>query len=121
VAGRATLNILPLAIEAEAAAGPRRLRHALPAAPAVSTEGATDLIDRPMSQHEGALFDAVRVMGTMILDLGGDAKILRARLTSARDTAEGLGNPQTAATLDFLISALFPPPGTPAKPSFKIV
>ncbi len=78
-------------------------------------------IDRPMSQHEGALFDAVRVLATSVLDLGADAKLLRTRLTAARDKADAVGNKQSAATLDFLVDALFPPPDVPPKPSFRIV
>ena len=46
--------------------------------------------DRPISEHEGALFDAVRVLGTVVLDLGADAGVLRQRLTAARDAAEAL-------------------------------
>lgn len=78
-------------------------------------------IDRPMSQHEGALFDAVRVLAASVLDLGADAHILRTRLTAARNAADALGNGQSAATLDFLIKALFPPPDAPPKPSLHIV
>jgi hypothetical protein len=78
-------------------------------------------IDRPISEHEGALFDAVRVLATIVMDLGADAKILRERLTAARDTADSLGNTHGAATLEFLIDALFPAPDPAPKPSFRIV
>ena len=77
--------------------------------------------DRPMSEHEGALFDAVRVLGTVVLDLGADASILRQRLTTARDAAEALGNKHGAETLEFLIGALFGSPEPSPKPSFRIV
>jgi len=79
--------------------------------------------DRPMSEHEGALFDVVRVLGTTVLGLGADPKILTDRLTEARDAASALGNLHAAATIDFLINALFPQMApTPApKPSFRIV
>jgi hypothetical protein len=78
-------------------------------------------IDRPMSQHEGALFDAVRVLAASVLDLGADAEVLRSRLMAARDAAEAQGNQHSAATLNFLIVALFPQPDAPPKPSFRIV
>ena len=78
-------------------------------------------IDRPISEHEGALFDAVRVLATIVMDLGADAKVLRERLTAARDEADTRGNKHGAATLDFLIGALFPAPDPAPKPSFHIV
>jgi hypothetical protein len=77
--------------------------------------------DRPISEHEGALFDAVRVLGTAVLDLGADASILRQRLTTARDAAESLGNKHGAETLDFLIGSLFGAPEPSPKPSFRVV
>jgi hypothetical protein len=77
--------------------------------------------DRPMSEHEGALFDAVRVLGTTILDIGADPKVLNSRLTEARNSAHALGNTHGAATIDFLINALFPQTGPAPKPSFRIV
>ena len=77
--------------------------------------------DRPMSEHEGALFDAVRVLATTILDLGADANVLRTRLTTARDAAESLGNRHGAETLEFLIGALFAPPDPTPKPSLRVV
>jgi len=78
-------------------------------------------IDRPMSEHEGALFDAVRVLATIVLDLGADAAVLRARLTAARDAADSMGNRHGAATLEFLIGALFAPPDPAPKPSLRVV
>ena len=77
--------------------------------------------DRPISEHEGALFDAVRVLGTVVLDLGADASILRQCLTTARDAAEALGNKHGAETLDFLIGSLFGAPEPSPKPSFRVV
>ena len=77
--------------------------------------------DRPISEHEGALFDAVRVLATVVLDHGADATILRQRLTAARDAADSLGNKHGAETLDFLISSLFGAPDPSPKPSFHIV
>ena len=78
-------------------------------------------IDRPMSEHEGALFDAVRVFGTTLLDMGADKNALNGRLTEAMDSAEKLGNKNGAALLGFLIRALFPAPEPAPKPSFRIV
>jgi hypothetical protein len=77
--------------------------------------------DRPMSEHEGALFDAVRVLATTVLDLGADPKILNERLTQAQGAADSLGNVRSAATLGFLIQTLFPAAGPAPKPSFRIV
>jgi hypothetical protein len=77
--------------------------------------------DRPMSEHEGALFDAVRVLATTILDLGADPKILNERLMQAQSAADSLGNARSAATLGFLIQTLFPSAGPAPKPSFRVV
>jgi hypothetical protein len=77
--------------------------------------------DRPMSEHEGALFDAVRVLGFTILDLGADPKILTDRLIEAQNAAEALGNKHGASTIGFLIGALFPSPAPAPKPSFRVV
>jgi hypothetical protein len=77
--------------------------------------------DRPISEHEGALFDAIRVLATVVLDLGADANILRQRLTAARDAADSLGNKHGAETLDFLIGSLFGAPDSGPKPTLRIV
>jgi hypothetical protein len=78
-------------------------------------------MERPMSEHEGALFDAVRVLGATVLDMGADAGVLNRRLTEARESAEKLGNKNGASLLGFLIRALFPAPEPAPKPSFRIV
>jgi len=77
--------------------------------------------DRPMSQHEGALFDVVRVLGTTVLELGADPKKLNERLSEVRRNAENLGNRHGADTIGFLIGALFPELAPPPKPSFRVV
>ena len=66
--------------------------------------------DRPLSEHEGALFDAVCILARTLLELGADPKILNERLSEAMRNADALGNPHGAATLGFLIRALFPSP-----------
>jgi hypothetical protein len=81
--------------------------------------------DRPLSEHEGALFDAVCILARTVLELGADPKILNERLAEAMRNADAVGNTHGAATLGFLVSALFPSPdpapeaGT--KPSLRIV
>jgi hypothetical protein len=77
--------------------------------------------NRSISEHEGALFDAVRVLATVVLDLGADGNILRERLTAARDMADSLGNKHGAATLDCLIGLLFAAPDPVPKPSLRII
>jgi len=81
--------------------------------------------DRPLSEHEGALFDAVCILARTVLELGADPKILNERLAEAMHGAEALGNLHGAATLGFLIQALFPSPDSDpapgAKPSLRIV
>jgi hypothetical protein len=79
--------------------------------------------DRPLSEHEGALFDAVCILARTVLELGADPKILNQRLNDAMQSAEVVGNPHGAATLGFLIRALFaaPDPEPNAKPSLRIV
>jgi hypothetical protein len=79
--------------------------------------------DRPLSEHEGALFDAVCILARTVLELGADPKILNERLNAAMSGAEAQGNAHGAATLGFLIGALFPSSGPEpgAKPSLRIV
>ena len=83
----------------------------------------TDLPDRPMTEHEGALFDAVCILARTVLELGADPKVLNERLTEAMRNAEALGNLHSAQTFGFLIRALFPSsdPEPGPKPSLRIV
>jgi hypothetical protein len=78
-----------------------------------------------MSEHEGALFDAVLALAATMLEMGADKGALRARLENARAATDARGNVNGAATLDFLMSSLFGPSDPvidPApKPSFRIV
>jgi hypothetical protein len=85
------------------------------------TPGCKVRADRPMSEHEGALFGAVYVLGMSVLELGADPKVLRGRLSEEKRRAEDLGNSHGAATLDFLISALFGPSAPEPKPLLRIV
>ena len=79
--------------------------------------------DRPLSEHEGALFDALCILARTVLELGADPKILNDRLAEAMHTTEARGNSHGAATLGFLIHALFPSPDPEpgARPSLRIV
>ena len=77
--------------------------------------------DRPLSEHEGALFDALRVLGVTVLELGADPDKLRERLTDEMKRTEGLGNHHGAATLGFLITAMFGRPDPEPRPSLRIV
>jgi hypothetical protein len=77
--------------------------------------------DRPLTEHEGALFDAVSVLGATVLDLGTDPKKLRDGLTDKMNRAEELGNANGAATLGFLIAAIFGSPVPEPRPSLRIV
>ena len=82
---------------------------------------------RPMSEHEGALFDAITVLAVTLLNMGADPEQLRCRLSNARAAADALGNRHGTATLDFLIDGIFKPldplkpSDPPSKPSFRIV
>jgi hypothetical protein len=80
---------------------------------------------RPMSEHEGALFDAVLAIAATMLEMGANRDAFRARLEKARAETDARGNHNGAATLDFLMSNLFPssdPSPDPARrPSFHIV
>ena len=77
--------------------------------------------DRPLSEHEGALFDALRVLGVTVLELGADPDRLRERLTVEMKRTEELGNHHGAATLGFLITAIFGRPDPEPRPSLRIV
>jgi len=74
-----------------------------------------------MSEHEGALFDALLAIGASVLELGADPEKLKGRLADARAAADGLGNRRGVETLDFLMDSLFKPADPPTKPSFRIV
>jgi len=79
--------------------------------------------DRPLSEHQGALFDALCILARTVLELGADPKILNQRLDEAARNAEAMGNAHGAETLGFLIRALFPSPDPEpsAKPALRIV
>jgi hypothetical protein len=77
--------------------------------------------DQPMSEHEGALFSAVYVLGMSVLELGADPNVLRGRLSEEMRRAEDLGNAHGAATLGFLINALFGASSSGPKPFLRIV
>jgi hypothetical protein len=74
-----------------------------------------------MSEHEGALFDAVQAIAATLMELGADPEKLKGRLATARATADTLGNRHGVETLDFLMDSLFKPSEPPTKPSFRIV
>jgi len=79
-------------------------------------------VDRPLTEHESALFDAVSILARTVLDLGADPKTLEERLTAAMHSAEALGNSRGAQTLEFLIRALVAPdPGPGPKASLRVV
>ena len=79
--------------------------------------------DRPLTEHEGALFDAVCIIARTVLDLGADPKILNERLMEAMRSAEARDNSHGAKTLGFLIRTLFAPsdPAPGHRPSLRIV
>lgn len=77
--------------------------------------------NRPMSEHEGALFDAVLAIAATLLESGANREALKARLMKAREATDALGNRHGAATLDFLMEGLFSSTEPPPKPSFRIV
>jgi hypothetical protein len=74
-----------------------------------------------MSEHEGALFDAVLALAATVLEMGANPQALRAKLDAARNAADTLGNRHSVETMEFLISSLFPSADPPSKPSFRIV
>ena len=77
--------------------------------------------NRPMSEHEAALFDAVVALAATMLELGADGPKLQARLSAARDAAGALGNHRSVETMEFLIRSIFlSQPGTP-RPTLRIV
>ena len=63
------------------------------------------------------------ILARTMLELGADPKVLNDRLAEAAHGAEALGNKHGAATLNFLIGALFPSPDPEptAKPTLRIV
>lgn len=77
--------------------------------------------DRSLTEHEGALFDAVCILGRTVLELGADPRVLNSRLDEAMRNAEALGNSRSAETLGFLIAALFAAPEQGPKPTLRLV
>ncbi len=76
---------------------------------------------RPISEHEGALFDAVLAIAATLLEMGADPGPLREKLSLARSTADARGNRHGVETLDFLVAGLFNPAAPPPKPAFRVV
>jgi hypothetical protein len=76
---------------------------------------------RPMSEHEGALFDALLAIAATVLEMGADPEKLKARLAECRAAADALGNRHGVETLDFMTDSLFKPTEPPTKPAFRIV
>ena len=76
---------------------------------------------RPMSEREGAMFDALLAIGATVLEMGANPDRLREKLGSARAAAEALGNHLGAETIDFLIAGLFQPEQPPVKPTLRVV
>jgi hypothetical protein len=67
--------------------------------------------ERPMSEYESALFQAVLVIGHTLLKAGNiNESELLSGLTEARTRAEEAGRTNEAATLGFLIKFLGEPP-----------
>ena len=77
--------------------------------------------DRPLTEHEGALFDAVCILARTMLELGADPKVLNDRLSVAMRNAEALGNARGAETLGFLMAALFTGPEQGSTPTLRLV
>ena len=77
--------------------------------------------DRPLTEHEGALFDAVCILARTVLELGADPNVLNERLGEAMRNAETLGNARGAETLGFLIGTLFSAPDQGPKPTLRLV
>jgi hypothetical protein len=75
--------------------------------------------DRPMNEYEGALYEAVRVLGLAIIEMGGNRLAIQAGLEEMRDAANGHGEKNGAAILDHLCRALSDAPVAyqPAKPN----
>jgi hypothetical protein len=67
--------------------------------------------DQPMSEYEAALFSAVLVLAEVVIDLGGDATKLQARLKECKADAERDGRKCEAGTHELLINLLRQPPG----------
>jgi hypothetical protein len=74
-----------------------------------------------MSEHEGAMFDALLVIATTVLELGADPVILRKKLEKVRDATSMRGNQHGVETLDFMIESLFVPDDPAPKTPFRIV
>jgi hypothetical protein len=52
--------------------------------------------DRPLTEHEGALFDAVCILARTVLELGADPNALNEQLSEARQNAGALGFAESA-------------------------
>jgi hypothetical protein len=63
-----------------------------------------------MSEYEAALFEAVRILGGLVVKMGGDETALLTQLRESKSLAEENGRRNEAATLGFLITFLCEPP-----------
>jgi hypothetical protein len=73
-----------------------------------------------LTEREGAIFDTVRVLARTVLELGANPKILKDRLSEARQNAEALGSTRGADTHGFLIETLFSPSDPESKPTLRL-
>lgn len=62
--------------------------------------------DRPMSEHESALFQAIRVLGLAVIEKGGNRQAIEAGLEDVAAEAEDAGRTNEAATLRLLSQAI---------------
>jgi hypothetical protein len=66
--------------------------------------------DRPMSEYESALFDAVVILGHAVIRLGANETEILTELREAQQDAARDNRRNRAATLDMLIKILCEPP-----------
>jgi hypothetical protein len=66
--------------------------------------------DRPMDEYESALYEAVRVIGLAVIEMGGNRKAIQAGLEEMQQAMEHDGQKKGAATLQLLCRALLKPP-----------
>ena len=65
--------------------------------------------DRPMNEYENALYEAVRVIGLAVIEMGGNRKAIQAGLEEMQEAMEQDGQKNGAATLQLLCRSLLNP------------
>ena len=65
--------------------------------------------DRPMNEYESALYEAIRILGQAVVEMGANRGALQARFEDMQEQMERDGQKNGAATLQLLCGSILNP------------